>query len=89
MQVGSLLNFSLMYFLAPTAASGSTAAAGRLMSRIFSNSMLTAWGAPGGAAPSLPCKTETAALMALNCPSRWLVQAATCLKLDFLCARGY
>ena len=89
MQVGSLLNFSLMYFLAPTAASGSTAAVGGLMSRIFSNSMLKAWGAPGEAAPSLPCKTETAALVALSCPLWYRVQAATCLKLDSLCVRGY
>lgn len=44
-QVGSILNFSLMYLLAPTGGSG--AAASGLVSRIFSESTLKAWGAPG------------------------------------------
>jgi hypothetical protein len=43
MQVGSILNFSLMYILAPT--TGGVAATSQL-SRIISGATLTAWGAP-------------------------------------------
>lgn len=44
--VGSIVNFSLMYLLAPTGPAGS-AAAGGLIARIFSDQILTSWGAPG------------------------------------------
>ncbi|KAK9809718.1 hypothetical protein WJX73_009349 [Symbiochloris irregularis] len=43
--VGSILNFSLMYFLAPTTGG---AAAGGLLQRLFSDLYLRRWGAPGG-----------------------------------------
>ncbi|KAK9828962.1 hypothetical protein WJX72_003058 [[Myrmecia] bisecta] len=45
--VGSILNFSLMYLLAPTAAA---AGVGRqsLLAKLFSEQTLKAWGAPGG-----------------------------------------
>ena len=45
MQVGSIVNFSLMYFLAPTV--GTSAAAGGLIQTLFSDRILRAWGAPG------------------------------------------
>ena len=44
-QVGSILNFSLMYLLAPTA--GAAAGGGGLLQRIFSEQTLLGWGAPG------------------------------------------
>ncbi|KAK9818885.1 hypothetical protein WJX74_007678 [Apatococcus lobatus] len=44
--VGSIVNFSLMYFLAPTA--GSSAAATGLISTLFSDRILRSWGAPAG-----------------------------------------
>jgi hypothetical protein len=44
-QVGSILNFSLMYLLAPTA--GAAAGGGGLLQRVFSEQMLVGWGAPG------------------------------------------
>jgi hypothetical protein len=44
-QVGSILNFSLMYLLAPTA--GAAGGGGGLLQRIFSEQMLVGWGAPG------------------------------------------
>ena len=44
-QVGSILNFSLMYLLAPTA--GAAAGGGGLLQRIFSEQILAGWGAPG------------------------------------------
>ncbi|KAK9827609.1 hypothetical protein WJX81_005832 [Elliptochloris bilobata] len=44
--VGSILNFSLMYLLAPTA--GAAAGGSGLLQRIFSEQTLVAWGAPGG-----------------------------------------
>jgi hypothetical protein len=46
-QVGSIVNFSLMYFLAPTA--GASAAGANLVQRLFSEQTLLAWGAPGAA----------------------------------------
>lgn len=46
--VGSILNFSLMYLLAPAAAVPGSAAASGLVSKIFSESTLQSWGAPGG-----------------------------------------
>lgn len=39
------MNFSLMYFLAPTA--GTTAAGANLLQKLFSEQTLLAWGAPG------------------------------------------
>lgn len=42
--VGSIVNFALMYLLAPTAAAG--AASGPLITRIFTGQPLAAWGAP-------------------------------------------
>lgn len=48
-QVGSILNFSLMYFLAPTTAGvAGGAAAGSFMQRLFSDVYLRSWGAPTG-----------------------------------------
>ena len=44
-QVGSILNFSLMYFLAPTA--GAKAIGANLLQKLFSEQTLLAWGAPG------------------------------------------
>ena len=44
--VGSIVNFSLMYLLAPTGPAGA-AAGGGLLARIFSEQILTSWGAPG------------------------------------------
>ena len=46
MQVASILNFSLMYLLAPTLSVGNAAPAGFIAS-IFSDRILKAWGAPG------------------------------------------
>lgn len=59
--VGSILNFSLMYILAPT--TGGVAATSQL-SRIISGATLTAWGAPSGhmfqaGAYSLPSRLFT------------------------------
>eukprot|EP00884_Botryococcus_braunii_P007961 jgi/Botrbrau1/17166/Bobra.0157s0060.2 len=44
--VGSILNFSLMYLLAPTV--GSSAASNNLIGKFFSEQTLKNWGAPGG-----------------------------------------
>ena len=44
-QVGSILNFSLMYFLAPTA--GAKVVGANLLQKLFSEQTLLAWGAPG------------------------------------------
>ena len=49
MQVGSIVNFSLMYFLAPTA--GASVASANLLQKLFSEQTLKAWGAPGLAPP--------------------------------------
>lgn len=46
--VGSIVNFSLMYLLAPTASAAAAGASTGLISRIFSEQILTSWGAPGG-----------------------------------------
>jgi len=47
--VGSIMNFSLMYLLAPTAAAaGAGAAGGSLLQRALSEATLRGWGAPGG-----------------------------------------
>ncbi len=45
LQVGSILNFSLMYFLAPTA--GAKVLGANLLQKLFSEQTLLAWGAPG------------------------------------------
>lgn len=52
-QVGSIVNFSLMYLLAPTAAAaagagGAAAASQSLLVRLLSDEFLVKWGAPGG-----------------------------------------
>jgi hypothetical protein len=51
-QVGSIVNFSLMYLLAPTAATASAAGAAAgsssLLARLLSDDLLLKWGAPGG-----------------------------------------
>ena len=52
LQVGSIVNFSLMYFLAPTA--GASAAGMNLLQRLFSEQTLLAWGAPGAPPACLP-----------------------------------
>lgn len=46
--VGSILNFSLMYLLAPTASAAANPATMSLIQRILSESTLKGWGAPGG-----------------------------------------
>mmetsp|Transcript_27654 Transcript_27654/g.74841 ORF Transcript_27654/g.74841 Transcript_27654/m.74841 type:complete len:348 (+) Transcript_27654:42-1085(+) len=47
--VGSILNFSIMYLLAPTgAASAAGAAGGSFLARALSDKTLKSWGAPGG-----------------------------------------
>ena len=51
LQVGSIVNFSLMYFLAPTA--GSSAAATGFISTLFSDRILRSWGAPGVLSPQI------------------------------------
>lgn len=49
--VGSIMNFSLMYLLAPTAAAaGGAAAGGSLLQRALSEQTLRNWGAPGALA---------------------------------------
>lgn len=49
MQVGSIVNFSLMYLLAPTAAAAGSSVAGQsLLVRALSDEFLVKWGAPGG-----------------------------------------
>lgn len=48
LQVGSILNFSLMYFLAPTATVAGGAAAGGLVQRLLGDHYLRKWGAPAG-----------------------------------------
>ena len=46
--MGSILNFSLMYLLAPTAAAaGGGGGGGGLLQRVFSEQILAGWGAPG------------------------------------------
>lgn len=46
-QVGSIVNFSLMYLLAPTAAAAGTVAGQSLLVRLLSDEFLVKWGAPG------------------------------------------
>ena len=46
-QVGSIVNLSLMYLLAPTASSAAGKSAG-LIQKLFSAQLLQAWGAPTG-----------------------------------------
>lgn len=46
--VGSIVNFALMYLLAPTASAATAGASAGLISRIFSEQTLVSWGAPGG-----------------------------------------
>lgn len=48
MQVGSIINFSLMYLLAPTAAVAGSSAGQSLVAKFFSENTLKAMGAPGG-----------------------------------------
>jgi hypothetical protein len=48
MQVGSIVNFALMYLLAPTAAAAGGAAGKSLLVRALSEEFLVKWGAPGG-----------------------------------------
>lgn len=49
MVVGSIMNFSLMYLLAPTAAAAAGGAASMgLIQRLLSDDLLRSWGAPGG-----------------------------------------
>jgi hypothetical protein len=46
--VGSIMNFSLMYLLAPTGAKASAALPKNLLARLFDERTLTRMGAPGG-----------------------------------------
>ncbi|KAJ9513836.1 hypothetical protein QJQ45_020916 [Haematococcus lacustris] len=47
--VGSVLNFLIMYLLAPTASTAASgAAAGGFIARVLSDATLKSWGAPGG-----------------------------------------
>jgi hypothetical protein len=48
LQVGSIVNFALMYLLAPTAAAAGGAAGQSLLVRALSEEFLVKWGAPGG-----------------------------------------
>lgn len=50
-QVGSIVNFSLMYFLAPTA--GASAGATNLLQKLFSEQTLLGMGAPGVTHPPI------------------------------------
>jgi hypothetical protein len=45
--VGSILNLSLMYLLAPTGSAGATAGQG-FIAKALSEQTLKNWGAPGG-----------------------------------------
>ena len=45
------MNFSLMYFLAPTA--GASVAGMNLLQKLFSEQTLLSWGAPGARPPVL------------------------------------
>lgn len=47
-QVGSIVNFALMYLLAPTAAAAGGAVGQSLVVRALSEEFLVKWGAPGG-----------------------------------------
>ncbi|GIL52765.1 hypothetical protein Vafri_8555, partial [Volvox africanus] len=46
--VGSIMNFGIMYLLAPTAGAATSAAATPLIVRLVGDYYLKAWGAPGG-----------------------------------------
>ncbi|KAG2501593.1 hypothetical protein HYH03_000098 [Edaphochlamys debaryana] len=46
--VGSIMNFTIMYLLAPTAAAVGSAAAPPLLARLIGDYYLRKWGAPGG-----------------------------------------
>lgn len=46
--VGSIMNFSLMYFLAGTKSASSSKAAGNIIARMFDENTLKRMGAPGG-----------------------------------------
>ena len=52
MKVGSIVNFALMYLLAPTGAASGAAATG-FVAKLFSEQTLKAWGAPGKRQSSL------------------------------------
>ena len=67
-QVGSILNFSLMYLLAPTA--GAAAGGGGLLQRIFSEQTLLGWGAPG-AVPRAAGSDEICFHQTTSWFSRW------------------
>jgi hypothetical protein len=47
LQVGSIMNFSLMYLLAKTPASAATAGSGNIIARLFDENTLKSMGAPG------------------------------------------
>ncbi|KXZ55646.1 hypothetical protein GPECTOR_2g1196 [Gonium pectorale] len=46
--VGSIMNFTIMYLLAPTAGAAASAAATPLVARLIGDYYLKLWGAPGG-----------------------------------------
>ena len=48
LQVGSIVNFALMYLLAPVAASGGAAKQLGLVQKVFGDHYLAKWGAPPG-----------------------------------------
>ncbi len=48
LQVGSIVNFSLMYLLAPVAAGPGGAATAGFVQRVFGDFYLKGWGAPTG-----------------------------------------
>ena len=66
-QVGSILNFSLMYFLAPTA--GAKVVGANLLQKLFSEQTLLAWGAPG----VLDLYKHTAATAAAEGSHTWAI----------------
>lgn len=98
LQVGSILNFSLMYVLAPTAAGS---AATSQLSRIISGAPLAACGAPGISLPQGPNPSDFAGLCHFKYSTarmgglrflkiKCLFQAATCFRAArTACPPGY
>lgn len=59
-QVGSIMNFALMYLLAKTPSSAATARGGNLVARLFDENTLKGMGAPGTASHSSACLVQAA-----------------------------
>ncbi len=54
LQVGSIVNFSLMYLLAPVASAAGAGAKLGLVQKIFGEHYLAKWGAPSECRPPAP-----------------------------------